>query len=330
MDVIEEEELDEREIQYGLGDNNNETETMEAKKAAMLSRNCSIYDYDELRAQLDTVHEFSDNLDASFSCVRHNVRKKHDVVSSDSEDEFVGNGCTIFFDEDTNNEALLKSSPLFKGGYAAAADTYESNYQHSETAGCIPLNDECKSVDVSCVPESTFVPETEINDDMELGVTVSCDYAGYTLEEVSMSNRLPVEAENVDISNPEIQNDSDTLVSNHYVVAELCQQEEVEDSQNEHVESVAMGYQVLDESSRMDCSRIFKYLEKPKPLVVPDLVQQSWNKLRSCHTDLVQYVRSEEQHALQIVQLAHKMSNLISETDVLQSASQPLTSVSVI
>ena len=334
MDVIEEEKLDKKEIECGFGNNNIKTETIEAKKAAMLSRNCSIYDYDEFRAQPDTAHEFYDNLDAPFSCIRQNVRKKHDVVSSDSEDEFVNNGCTLFLDEDANNEALLQTSPLFKEPPGSAAvDTDERHYHHSE----------CKSVDVSCVPESSFVPETEINDGMELDVTVSCGYLGDTLEEVSLSNGLPVEAENLDISKPEIfesenldvskpeiQKDSDTLISNHYVIGELCQQEEVEDSQNEHVEAVAMGYQVLDESSRMDCSRMSKYVEKQKPLVMPDLVQESWNKLRSCHVDLAEYVRSEEQHALKIVQLAHNMSNLISETDMMVSDLQPLTSVSVI
>ncbi|PON46995.1 Checkpoint protein [Parasponia andersonii] len=328
MDVIKEEELDKKEIPYGFRDYNNncKTESIEEKKATMLSRNCSVYDYEEFRTQLGTAHELSDNLDDPFSCVRQNVRKKHDVVSSDSEDEFVDNGCTLFLDEDTNSEALLERSPLLKelpGSAAAEAD--EKHYHHSETVGCIPINDECKSFDVSCVPESSFVPETEINDGMELDVTVSCGYVGDTLEEVSLSNRLPVEAINLVISKPEIQQDSETLVNNQYAIAELCQQEEVEDSQNHHVEAVSTGYQVLDESSRMDCSRISKFVEKHKPLVIPDLVQHSWNKLRRCHADLTQYVRSEEQHALQIVQLAHKVSNLISETDVLLSDCQQLT-----
>ncbi|XP_062098081.1 uncharacterized protein LOC133803953 isoform X2 [Humulus lupulus] len=327
MDIIE----DKHAIPFSFVNNNVETETIEAKKEAMLNLNCSVYDYDEFRSQLDT-REVSDNLDSPFSCIRQNVRKKHDVVSSDSEDEFVDNGCPMYLDEDTHNEPLFGRSPLFKEQPGSvAADVDERLYHHSDSAGCIPLNGECKSVDVSCVPESSFVPETEINDCREQDVTDSCGFVGDTLEEVSMTNKLLVENEHVDITKPEIKRDSDTLLSNHGVIAQLFQQEEVEDSQNEHVEAVAIGYQnnqILDECSRMDCSRTLKCVEKPKPLLVPDLVQHSWNQLRRRHTDLSQYASSEED-ALQVVQLTHKMTNLISDTDVLLPDRQPLTSDSL-
>ncbi|KAF4354531.1 hypothetical protein F8388_022253 [Cannabis sativa] len=323
IDIIE----DKQEIPFRFANNNIETETIEAKKEAMLNLNCSVYDYDEFRVQLDT-HEVSDNLDTPFSCMRKNVRKKHDVVSSDSEDELVDNGCPMYLNEETPNEPLFRRNPLFKEQpCSVAADIDEGLSHHLDSAGCIPLNDECKSIDVSCVPESSFVPETEINDCREQDVTVSCGFVGDTLDEVSMRNRLPVEDEHVYVTKPETKRNSDPLLSNHDVIAKLFQQEEVEDSQNEHVEAVAIGYQnsqILDECSRMDCSRTLKCIEKPKPLVVPDIVQHSWNQLRRRRADLSQYVGSEE-HAIPVVQLIHKMTNLISDADVLLPDRQPLT-----
>lgn len=363
MEATGEEQLDKRETEFSFM-HNNEMETIEAKKAEMLSRNCSVHDYDEFRAQLDTVPEFSDNSDTPFSCSRRIVRKNQDMIlSSDSEDEKIGNRCNIFTNRDTNNGALPEESPSFKelpcsaaadmdeeqhrdtnnGALpeespsfkelpcSAASDMDEEQHYFSEAAGCIPIYDECKSLDVSCVPESSFVPETEFYDGTEVHLrTMSCDNVGDTMEEVSVSNnRIPVEADYQDVSKSEQQKHSDTFISNTYIVAEFCEQEEMDDSHNEHVEAVAIGNQVMDESSHMEFRRLRKFVEKSKPLVLTDSVQKSWNQLRSRRADLAQYARSEEQHPLQIVKLADNMSNLISETDVLLSNCQPLTNDSL-
>lgn len=363
MEATGEEQLDKRETEYSFV-HNNEMETIEAKKAEMLSRNCSVHDYDEFRAQLDTVPEFSDNSDTPFSCSRRIVRKNQDMIlSSDSEDEKIGNICNIFTNRDSNNGALPEESPSFKelpcsaaadmdeeqhrdtnnGALpedspsfkelpcSAASDMDEEQHYFSEAAGCIPIYDECKSLYVSCVPESSFVPETEFYDGTEVHLrTMSCNNVGDTMDEVSVSNnRIPVEADYQDVSKSEQQKHADNFVSNTYVVAEFCEQEEMDDSHNDHVEAAAIGNQVMDESSHMDFRRLRKFVEKSKPLVLTDSVQKSWNQLRSRRADLAQYARSEEQHPLQIVKLADNMSNLISETDVLLSNCQPLTSVSV-
>ena len=327
MEVIEEEELDQNET-HGTFMHNNEQETIEAKKAAMLSRNCTINGYDEFRAQVDPVHEFSDNSDTPFSCFRRNIRKQHDtVLSSDSEDEFVDNGCNICLDRDTNNEALLEGSLPFKELPCSAAADADGNPNHyAESESFMPINyDDCKSLDVSRVPESSFVPETILSNGTEVNFRKAS--SDCVEEEVSVSNGLTVAPDDMDMS-LEIQNDSDNLLGSQSVISELCQQEEVEDSQNEHVGAVSLGYQLMDESSRMDYRRLSKYVEKPKPSALTDLVQKSWDKLRSCRADLAQYVRSEGQHNLQIAKLTHEISNLISETDMLLSNSQLLASVS--
>ncbi|KAM6572301.1 hypothetical protein CsatA_016381 [Cannabis sativa] len=328
MYIIEDIFEDKQEIPFS---NNVQIESIEANKEAMLNLSCSVYDYEEFRGQLDT-NEVSDNLDTPFSCIRQNVRKKHDVVSSDSEDALVSNGCPIFLDGDTHNEPLFGRSLLFKEQHGSiTANIDERLYHPSHSPGCIPVNDECKSVDVSCVAESSFVPETEFNNGREQDVTVSCGFVRDTLEEVSMSNRLPVEDEEVDMTKPEILRESHTLLSNRNVMAKLFQ-EEVDDSQKEHVEAAGIVYQnsqILDQCSQMDCSRTLKCEEKPKSFLTPDSVQHSWSELRRRYADLSQYVSSEERHALQVVQLTHKMTNLISDTDVLLPNHELLTSDSL-
>ena len=90
------------------------------------------------------------------------------------------------------------------------------------------------------------------------------------------------------------------------------------------------GYQPMDESSCIGYRRLIKYVEKPKPLTATDLVQNSWNKLRNSRADLAEYSRLEDQHGLQVANLAHEMSNLISETDILLSRGQNLSTVSIV
>lgn len=105
--------------------------------------------------------------------------------------------------------------------------------------------------------------------------------------------------------------------------------EEVGDSQNEHVESVTREYPVMDECSRMAFTRGSKSLEDPRSWMVTNSVQETWRKLRGCHTDLRRYAILEQRDASQIVELTYKMSNLISEADQLRYNCHPLDSDSL-
>jgi hypothetical protein len=176
---------------------------------------------------------------------------------------------------------------------------------------------------LSCVPESSFVPETVIGDVTELlSRSVSCGHVGDTLE-VSVSNysiqtTLPVEADNLDKPILRWGNacDVDPDISHR----------EVEDSRDENVEGTR-NYQVMDECSRVDFDKAYKFVEKPSSLVVTDLVQESWIKLRGCQTDLRHYVVSEQHDAIKSIKLAYGMSGLISEADVLLSNCRLVVSV---
>lgn len=341
MEIVEE-ELGKKEMQKGLDTHDNETESIEAKKVAMLNRNGSVEDCIEFTAQFD---ELSNSSGPPVAFSRRNVRRKLDaVLSSDSEDEILSNGYPIVFDKDSNNEPsqgvnnsfpfscpLTENclSPLTNKLLSGAENLEETCYQHSERPD-MQIDETCKSFDVSCVPESSFVPETMIGD-----VTELLSRSGHVADslEVSVSNEwiqtlFPDEAENCDKPLLRLQKHSDMLRNKCDVNPEILHGEEVEDSQNESVEATR-GYQVMDECSRMDFNRRSKFVDKPRPLMVTDLVQESWIKLRGCRTDLRQFIVLERQDAIQSIKLAHGMSNLISEADLLLSNCQMVASVSI-
>ena len=345
MEVVEE-EPDKKEMQKGLDTHDNEPDSIEAKKVAMLTRNGSIQDSIDFTAQFD---ELSNSSGTPVTFSRRNVRRKLDAVqSSDSEDEILSNGYHIVLDTDANDEASLGVnnsfpsycpltenclSPLTDKIHSGPENWEETCYQHSERPDDTQIDETCKSFDVSCVPESSFVPETIIGDVTEL-LSRTVSHGHVASLEISVGNEsietlFPVEAENRDKPLLRLHKISDMLGNTCDVNPEFSHGEEVEDSHNENVEATR-GYQVMDECSRMDFDRRSKFVEKPRSLMETDLVQESWIKLRGCRTDLRQYTVSEQQDAIQSIKLAHDMSNLISEADVLLCNCHLVASVSTL
>jgi hypothetical protein len=137
----------------------------------------------------------------------------------------------------------------------SGAEKLDENHSKYPDIGInLHVKETCMSVDASCVPESTFAPETEINNGTEVSFSmVSCTRVGDALEEVSMiieskQNLLPVETDNIDRYVP------DMLGSTCDVIAELSP-DVVEDSLNEHVEASTKEYQVMDKYSCMDFNK---------------------------------------------------------------------------
>ena len=86
----------------------------------------------------------------------------------------------------------------------------------------------------------------------------------------------------------------------------------------------------MDECSRMDCSRGVKSKNKPRSSGLLDSIQDTWRRIRGCHTDLRQYVTPEQKDASRVLKLAYGMSNLISEADILLGDCHPLICVSLL
>ncbi|KAK3230659.1 hypothetical protein Dsin_002540 [Dipteronia sinensis] len=317
---------------------NNEIDSTEAKKEAMLSRNYSVPTSNKFADLSDIQCELHDFPGSPVSFSRRNNRRKFNVVtSSDSEDELFGDGLPIDVDRKTFNELFLEDNSRFPSHFSNAQNCIdrlnenlfhpeaEKNEEHlyrcPEITNDLHMNGTCESIDLSCVPESSFVPETEIDYGVELSATICSGYVAETVE-VSVSNEfihelVPVLAENK--STFELCKSSDILENFCDVIGESSHREEVVDSQNEHAEAISRGYQVMDECSRMETKRMSKPMEKLKPCMATDLVKESWQKLHGSNEDLKGYVASENSDAFPIVKLAYGMCKLISEADLLLS-----------
>ncbi|XP_074263579.1 uncharacterized protein LOC141586296 isoform X2 [Silene latifolia] len=204
------------------------------------------------------------------------------------------------FQPDGNSNSM---SPLGgKGLKFFEAKSEEQQYQCSDATNVKYMIDPCWSIDVSCVPDSTFVPETEVNDGMEIQAGKEMDIVSpLTTADVDTSIRMP------DV--PEIERTGIDINLN-------VQNEDIDDSQSdsEHLIASTSGCQVMDECSRMD------FCKKPKRLRISRSelkfpVQDRWNELKLA--DLRQRYISEHENALQMLDIAFGVSNLISEGDLL-------------
>ncbi|XP_038717111.1 uncharacterized protein LOC120010394 isoform X2 [Tripterygium wilfordii] len=290
-DVIEE-EFNNKAVQDNPERHVDGMDCMEAKKEAMLSWNGFFHNCDDFAGRLHSPCKISNSPGTPVSfCQRKGGKRLNVVMSSDSEDD-----------------GKLKEN-------------------HNQ---CLDLHfdDTCKSVDISIVPESTVVPETEVGNGTELlSKTVFGDQDADTFEEVSMNieskqNPFSVEADILEKSVSIFNSYSDMLTCD-VIVASSCE-EDLEDSLNEHEEDATREYQPMDECSRMAFSR------KPNPTVkhrsswATSSVQKSWDRIRNHQIELSHCIASERTDACQITKLANRVTNMISEADILLSKCRSL------
>lgn len=319
---------------------NNPADSVEAKKEEMLNMNSSVHTNNELEDPLGNECEISNLPHTPVSFSRKNNRRKFKVVaSSDSEDELIRNKSPVA-ERDINSKFLsenhsrfpshfsnaqnCKNPPIDKLHYPLKEKLEGSHYLCSEVANDLQIGTYV-SVDISCVPESSFVPETDIDNGAELLSGKECSGCVAEAVEVSVANEFdlnlpPVGADNNSML--EMHRNPDMLEKFCAVIAESSHMEEVEDSQNEHVETIPRVYQLMDECSRMDFKRRSKPMEELRSQEAIDLVRESWKKLRDGNTDLRQYATLEKPNAFQIIKLTHGMCDLISEADLLLSKCQ--------
>ncbi|XP_058089608.1 uncharacterized protein LOC131236455 isoform X2 [Magnolia sinica] len=355
LSLVKEGELNSSIMPDALDMDSNEKERIKAKKEAML-RNCSVNESAEFASQFDVIGDFSNASGSPVAFARRTARRKlNAVLSSDSEDDRL---CTDNFpatsdilSQDLNCELFpdVSSGPLLRGLSAPGniepstdqichpeGDKLDQNLCRSpEMASDLCVCDTYKSVDISCVPESSFVPETEVNSGEGCpSGAVSCGQFSLSSEDVSLRYMNSIqslsmaEANNPDKTVTELNKNLETMLGNTTEVdaESVHENEELEDSQNEDAEAVTRGYPVLDECSRADFSLGFTSVENPTCPLVADLVQETWRKLRGRREELKSHVTPEQKDACQIVNLASGLTNLISEADVMLSGCQPLIS----
>ncbi|KAJ6307005.1 hypothetical protein OIU78_022161 [Salix suchowensis] len=174
MEVIEEDFKD-KEMQNNSKIHNCGKDSIEAKKEAMLIQNCSDHDCDHFEIPFDAVCDVFDSSGTLVSFSRRKNRRKLNVVmSSDSEDELVIDRVPLTGDRDTNNELTVEADGAFPSHCPSMQNCLSPSTDMQLCFEVEKLDENCSQrpdvtidlhvketsipVDVSCVPESTFVP----------------------------------------------------------------------------------------------------------------------------------------------------------------------------
>ncbi|KAK2442206.1 P-loop containing nucleoside triphosphate hydrolase superfamily protein [Trifolium repens] len=320
--LVDEELLHINESQNDLDEQYMETDYIKAKKVEMIQRNGSITDYCELEIQCKAISEFSNSSGSPVASYLQNGRRKLVVMSSDSEEEDSNNG----YPQDTgdgankrhsikgNNECTSEfqlndnfpSTSVRKLVCSELEDSDDEHVKYSEAVDVTCINDTSQSFDISCVPESTFVPETAIENGTDtMSGAVS---SGHCLE-VSMNNELKPSTLSVRRRLAKLSENSDILMDTE--VPDSSQKDALRDFLDENMETTII--KVMDECSRVDFKLKSTFVES-SPSLETDVVQNLWEKLRQM--DLKQHAISEKLGVSQVVKLAGGLSNLISEADL--------------
>ncbi|XP_054788869.1 uncharacterized protein LOC129294480 isoform X2 [Prosopis cineraria] len=302
------------------------TDYIESKKVEMLERNGSVTDYSQLEAQFHALSEISNSFGTPVAPSKRKIQRKLVVMSSGSEDEDLNNGHPLDMCDDADNgPALVDNSDtpsklpmnkkytsvsFFKRGAGLEESEVDLN-KHLRTADVMCSSETSKSLDVSCVPESTFVPET-LDEIETISGAVSCGNGDGPLE-VSVNNELPPFTFSVRKRLAKRVLDDDLLGSTK--IPESSQKEIVQDLIDENMEPSPV-YDVMDECSRVDFKMKSNFVE-PFPSMGTDVIHKIWRELRECRADLRQHAATEQPGAFEVVKLACGISNLISEADLL-------------
>ncbi|KAF7816861.1 ATPase family AAA domain-containing protein 5 [Senna tora] len=321
-----EEQFDINDMQNGLDVKQVETDYIEAKKVEMLERNGSIIDYNELETQFLALSDFANSSGTPVAPSKRKGQRKL-VVSSDSEDEDLNNGHPPDICDDSNKGQSLKDntdSPSklpFNQNYTSASllklgpgldDSEAVRFTDDEC-----LNEISKSFDVSCVPESTFVPETVINGTETISGAVSCGHHSDPVD-VSVNKELLPFTFSICKRLAKSRLNDDLLVNTE--ISESSQKETLQDLTDENIETTPV-YNVMDECSRVDFRLKSKVLE-PSAAMETDVIHNLWRELGECRPDLRQHAATERLGTFEVVKLTCGMSNLISEADLFSNYQQ--------
>ncbi|KAK2442231.1 P-loop containing nucleoside triphosphate hydrolase superfamily protein [Trifolium repens] len=279
--VVDEELLHINESQNDLDEQYMETGYIKAKKVEMIQRNGSITDYCELEIQCKAISEFSNSSGSPVASYLQNGQRKLVVMSSDSEEKDSNNGYPQDTDDGANKRHCIKGD-------------YDEHVKYSEAADVTCINDTSQSFDISCVPESTFVPETAIENGTDtMSGAVS---SGHCLE-VSMNNELKPSTLSVPRRLAKLSENSDILMDTE--VPDSSQKDPLQDFPDENMETTII--KVMDECSRVDFKLKSTFVESS-----PSLETDVWLEQSNFRSGGVS----------QVVKLDSGLSNLISEAEL--------------
>ncbi|KAL2339795.1 hypothetical protein Fmac_007735 [Flemingia macrophylla] len=305
-----------------------ETDDIEAKKVEMINRNASLTDYSELEFQYNTISEFSNSSGFPLSSTRQNGRRKFVVMPSDSEDEDSNDGYLVDTHDKANKRQTMKNDNACpsefqtNGNYPSTSvrklvcseldHSEEEHVKYSETDDDTSLDETAieRTLDISCVPESTFVPETAIEN--ETDTTSEAVSSGPLIGpcEISTNNELKPLTFSIRRRLTKLSKNQDLVVDTE--MSDYSPKGILQDVQDGHMET---NFNVMDECSRMDFKLNPTFLQS-NPLTDTEMIQKLWKDLRKRQMDSRQHTTSEQLGPFQVVKLASALSNLFSEADL--------------
>ncbi|CAN4099674.1 unnamed protein product [Withania somnifera] len=306
------------------------------EKDAMLSLLYSFQDHNVCTI-FGTNSEFSDASESPIAFTRRSTLRKLDrVISSDSEEEC--SRVPLSLDQpDTISEEIQTacSSPSHFSATEISCSLSTENLHfkakrlkrsYLDTTDYSTVNVVSKSVNISCVPESSFIPETQLTIGSELiSSTESYNDIDVKVEanfrsDLSLPSMYLLKVEKLDETvlpsseNQELRDCSFDRIAKS-IPGEVGSSDRI--TKSIPGEDVSSGYRVLDECSRMDFSKSSTSFKTTEQLNLNTSVQETWRRLRAGYLDLKQYITPVQKESPQILNVAHEMSDIISLADLL-------------
>ncbi|XP_018682287.2 uncharacterized protein LOC103985271 isoform X2 [Musa acuminata AAA Group] len=319
------------------------------RKKSKLKRKQSDLDSTEFPADAKDLDDFSDASEsyARFDQQQITRQRAHIVLSSQSDDEpsavelqpaeIVSADLSYCPLPDMSNLCSLQTlkvvsplRPLADLEYQSQRNCIQPLLESSDIASVSHICDTFKVQEVSCVPESSFVAESDISRrDNAISMAVSSNTIAVNLIDLLNPIHDSPEVNNLTASITEV-NLCPVSNINEVDAESVYGNEELGDSQNgvqfpangDGIELPASGYQFMDECSRADFSiGLVPGRCERSPRVFS--VQETWQRLRNQREELRTYL-SKNQMEYSVVDLASGLTDLISETDIMFSRSNLL------
>lgn len=305
-----------------------------SRKKRRLKRKRSILDQSEVSTNTCNLDDFSGPLESTVACARRTVRHRPGTVLSSQSDDHSDDGNLTPVDTVPN----ISTVPMSNDSELAIDhvcqftrdDMFTNQSENFDTVSVSRVCDTFKLQDVSCVPESSLVSVAETRNDVCMSTAVSSDKISVNFTDFIKSIHVPQGAE-VDISDRAAVEPNKSAVK---FVGDACEldtesnhgNEEQGDFQDRDGEPLPSVYHFLDECSRADFS--MRMVPGKNRLLSPEIesVQETWRKLRRCREDLKPHLISNHTDACSILKHTSRLTDLISESDIMFGACTPLIS----
>ncbi|KAJ6798913.1 Uncharacterized protein M6B38_212620 [Iris pallida] len=321
---------------------------VKARKKALLKRNHTFLDSAEVSDNTNGLDDFSADLDSleNHVCqkVQHKVKHRPGIVLSSQSDE-ESTDCVPHSDAMKDYQISdMVTAPIsqtaevldFFGSPTDPIHRYKmdnanrcpSGTFEAVSASASHICDTFKSMDVSCVPESSYVSGTKTkaeddylvisskNTSLSLSDFISSPINVLAGGEINTADRI-----SIDLNRCLEENDENTCDVD---VESVSGNEEVGYSQNKVEEPRSCRYQLMDECSQAEFSMRLAIGKNCEHLPEFDLVQETWRKLRCCRDDLRSFLPANIEDVSSTMKLASGLTDLISEADIMFGCCYPL------